>query len=104
MAQPEIHASDIGVVFSVTVKDSDDDAVDISASVVKEFYFLKPSDVVLTKAAAWGSDGSDGVLQYTTIAGDINEAGRWRLQAHISDASSDLKTNIVNFDVYGNLA
>ena len=104
MSQPEIHASDIGTVFSVTVKDSDGNAIDISSVVMKNFYFLKPSDSVLTKVAAFGTDGTDGVLQYTTIAGDINEDGRWRLQAHISDASSDLHTNIIEFDIYGNLA
>ena len=105
MPQAEIHGSDIGLVISVTVKDSDGVVVDISGAVLTEFYLLKPPDTVLTKAAVFGvGAGVDGILQYTTIAGDLDVAGRWKLQAHISDATTDVKTNITEFDVYGNLA
>ena len=104
MPQAEIHGSDIGTIFVATIKDSDDAVIDISGAVVKEFFFLQPTDTVLTKATAFTTDGTDGKIQYTTVAGDIDEAGRWKWQAHVSDATTDHKTNIKEFDVYGNIA
>jgi len=104
----EVHLNDIGTNILVTVKDTDANgvttALDISATTARSIILKKPSGTLLTKAASFVTDGTDGKIQYTTIAGDINEAGAWKLQVQVTfSASSVFKSSVESFKVFSNL-
>lgn len=91
-----IHKGDFGTVIEFTLTDVNGDAVNISDMTTKEMLLKKPAGSLLTKTAVFVTDGTDGKLQYTTLTGDVNEAGEWQLQIHVAktDANfySDIKT------------
>jgi hypothetical protein len=101
-ATEEIHVGDVGTVFEVTIKEAGA-AVNISLATTKDFIFRKTSLVLITRGAAFKTNGTDGKLTYTTIAGDLDEAGVWALQAHVIETGKDHKTEVVKFKVHANL-
>lgn len=103
MAANEIHKGDIGTQFKVTVKNQAGTVVDLSGMTTKQILFKKPSGTILTKTASFLTDGSDGILVYVTVEGDISEAGEWFLQAYYTDGTSARYTDITLFTVHRNL-
>jgi hypothetical protein len=102
MAANEIHVGDIGTVFQVTIKD-DTVTLDISGATTKQIIFTKPSAEDVAKAAEFVTDGSDGLLKYTTIANDLDENGPWQIQARITLPSGTWRTDVREFQVFANL-
>ena len=78
--------NDIGTTFQVTVYDStstgDSTVADISTATTKQMIFSKPDGTTLTKTAVFGTDGSNGVVEYVSVDGDLNMAGTWHLQVN----------------------
>jgi hypothetical protein len=79
----QIHALDYGTELRITVKD-DGVVVDISAATATDFLIRKPDGSLLTVAADFYTDGTDGVLTYTTVEGDTDAAGLYKFQAKIT--------------------
>lgn len=108
MAENEIHVSDLGTVFDITIQD-DGSFVDISgvtgAGSTKELIFVKPDETKVTQTAVFNGDaGAFGVIQYTTIAGDLDQHGRWQIQAYLVwPAGNTWYSDIRQFDVHPNL-
>lgn len=98
----EIHKHDVGTILRLTITD-DGVAVDVSGSATKQIELRKPSGAVLLKTAAFTNAGVDGKIQYTTIAGDLNEVGDWQMQAKVTFASSSWKSSIATFTVHDNV-
>ena len=98
----EVHLNDVGTAFEVTIKDGSD-AVDVSAATTKEIIFRSPAGVKKVKAASFKTDGTDGIIQYTTVADDLDEEGRWGIQGHIVLGSGDWNTDLDEFLVHRNL-
>lgn len=99
----EIHAGDIGTIFRITIKDGDS-IVDVSSVDSKTIYLQKPDSSTLTKAASYYTDGTDGIIQYTTESGDLDQVGTWQIQARIDFGTDVFNTNIDKFKVLRNLA
>ena len=99
----EIHLADIGTVFRLTLKDCDDVAVDISSATTKEIIFKKPDGTQVTKAASFYSDGTDGIIEYSTIEDDLDMTGTWKIQAKVIMPTGTWSSNIQSFKVYANL-
>ena len=103
MPANEIHRSDIGTVFKVTIQDSTS-AVNVSTATTKQMVFQKPGGSKLTKDAAFFTNGSDGIITYTTVSGDLDEEGMWKLQGYIIlSGGNTFYTDIHTFKVYRNL-
>lgn len=102
MAANEIHKDDIGTQFTVTVKDGTT-AVDVSTATVKQLIFKAPGGTILIKAAALVSGGTDGIIQYTSIDGDLSEDGVWKMQGKVVIGGNTFKTDITSFKVHRNL-
>ncbi len=101
-----IHAQDIGTIFRLTVTDDEvpEVAIDVSAATTLEFLFQKPSGDVVTQTPVFTTDGTDGQLQYTTVSGDLDETGQWKLQCRYAFAGgADRRTDVVTFVVKENL-
>ncbi len=103
MAANEIHEDDIGVVFQVTIED-DGTAVDVSGATTQQILFGKPDGTKLTKTSGFTNSGSDGKVQYASVADDLTPAGQWYIQVRVVLASgSDLHSDIAKFIVHPNL-
>ncbi len=98
----EIHVNDVGTKFLVTIKD-DGVAVDVSSASSITMKFKKPDDEVISRTGTLDSTGTDGKVYYTTIAGDLDEAGLYKLQAVVNLSSGTYYTDIYSFKVHCNL-
>jgi hypothetical protein len=101
----EIHQNDIGTRFLITVKD-DGNLVNISGvdgSTIHEINFRKPSDTIITRNATLQDFGISGVMFYDTLAGDLDEAGLYKLQAKVTVPSGTYYTDIYTFKVHSNI-
>jgi hypothetical protein len=98
----EIHVNDIGTRFLATIKD-DGVVVDVSNASVINMIFKKPDDQVVYKSASLLTDGVDGKIYYDTVAGDLDEAGQYKLQGRVSLPSGTYFTDIYTFQVHCNL-
>jgi hypothetical protein len=102
MACEEIHQNDIGTQFKITLNDCDT-AVDLSAATVKQIRFTKPSGTVLTMTASFYTDGTDGIITYTSVAGDLDELGTWKIQAYVEVNGGKYSSSLQSFKVNRNL-
>ena len=102
MSANEIHVGDIGTVLTVTVKD-DTAVVDISSATTKQIILRKPSGTNLEKTGVFVTDGSDGQMKYTTVSGDLSEAGDWSVQAKVVLTSGTWFSDVSTFTVHPNL-
>ena len=99
----EIHQDDVGTRFLMTVKD-DGSTVNISGATIKQVIFKKPSDTIVYRSASGVNDQmSSGIMLYDTLAGDLDEAGHYKLQAKVALPSGTYYTDIHTFKVHCNL-
>ena len=98
-----IQKSVIGFIFRATLIDTSGEPINISTATVKKIIFRNPSNAVEIVDAVFDSDGSDGKLKYTTVAGDIDEPGQWDIQGYVVMSSLRNYSAIANFQVNDNL-
>lgn len=99
----EIHLGDIGTVFKIALTESCINAVDLTDFVAIEILFLKPSGATLTRTATVSGGVTAGVIQYVTIAGDLDEVGSWKIQGRVALPNGDWKSVIQKFKVKSNI-
>ena len=102
----EVHVFDIGTVFRVTLVESSV-PVDISSVTLRNLSFQEPIDMFgATKvfSADFTGVGTDGIIQYKTGSGDINQVGVWKIQAHVQFINGDdFRSEVGQFRVFPNL-
>lgn len=98
----EIHVGDIGTIFRVTIKDGDS-IVDVSNVDSKVIYLQKPDGTNLAKTASFYTNGTDGIIQYVSQDGDLDQGGTWQIQAKIDFGTDIFNTSIEKFKVLRNL-
>ena len=101
-ATSEIHVSDIGTILQVTFKE-DNVVVDISSASVKTFVIQRPDGTQLTPVGVFSTDGTDGILNYVTVNGDLNQAGEYQIQGVLTLTAWTGKSSIGKFQVKENL-
>ena len=100
----EIHVGDIGTIIRIRFIDEDTgDVVDISDATTKRIKFVKTNGVPVTKTADFTTDGTDGYIEYVTIAGDLSIHGSWQKQGYASGLTFTNNTEIERFEVEKNL-
>ncbi len=103
----QAHVNDIGTTFRVTVYDISStggtSAANISDATSLVFYFQKSNCSVISRTAQFTNDGTDGLIQYTTVDGDLDIAGNWSLQAKVVTLGGSWKTDVGYFIVHENL-
>ncbi len=107
MASGEIHVNDVGTIFELTVYDTVNDlsvVKNISSASTLTVKFLKQDGTVMTRNGVLTTDGSDGKFQYTTVAGDLDKIGGWRIQGYVVLPSGAWNTDIHDFTVMDNLS
>lgn len=98
----EIHENDIGTIFQLEVQE-DGVAVDISAAISIAMYLRPPSLITKTVVGVFVTDGTDGLIKYTTIANDLNEVGPWDIQGKVELPAWHGYTSSVAFIVNPNI-
>jgi hypothetical protein len=104
MSAGEIRYNDIGTPFRPTIKDQDGSVVDVSGATTLTIRFERPDGTTFDKDASLNGDGTDGVLKYVTVDGDLNGLGFWELQAYVETAEGAWWSDIYEFQVHENLA
>jgi len=99
-----VHNGDVGTIFRLTIKDTAGTAIDVSTATVKYIYFQDPSGNKSQETAAFYTDGTDGKIQYTTTAGDIDLVGTWMVQGYVETSLGKFWTEKDSFKVYSTLA
>lgn len=97
----EIHLNDIGTKFRVTVMEGDT-AVDLTGFSSIDFIFLKPDKTPLNVTGT-AEDVPNGIVSYTTVSGDLDQTGRWKIQIALVLPAWTGKSNVTEFTVYPNL-
>ncbi len=105
MSLPEIHQDNIGTVFRFAIRNQDDAVVDLSSASLLEIRFRKPDrTTILVKTATLVTDGTDGLIQYVTIAGDLDTSGPWTRQARVTIPAGDFWSEVIAFQVEDNIS
>lgn len=96
-----VHIGDEGTIFRITLVDKDGLPIPVHTSTLKQIRFQKPEPdlTVLIKTAEFYTDGTDGVIQYTTVTGDIDYKGQWRIQGYVELPSGKYSSKIGEFPV-----
>jgi len=57
---------------------------DISTATGWAIILVKPDGTEVEKVAAFLTDGTDGIIAYTTISGDIDQLGLWSYRGKLT--------------------
>lgn len=98
MSWDDIQVDDFGWIGKLALKQKGV-IVDISSYSTLRFLFQDPSGTVETKVVAFETDGTDGVLEYTIVDGDIDQIGYWEVRAQILKTNVELTSEAHGFNV-----
>jgi hypothetical protein len=99
----EIHVDDVGTAIRLHLVDQDGRDLNVSGASAIEVVLVSPASKRLAVQGSLSSTGLDGRIQYVTAAGDLDVAGTWRLQARVTLGSAHWSSNVVRFQVTGNI-
>lgn len=99
----DIHVNDIGTELVVAIVDEDGAAVNLAAATVKTIRLKPPTGATLSKAAVLDTNGTDGLIRYDTVSGDLSTPGSWQIQGFVTVAGKSWSTEVGNFLVKKNL-
>ena len=99
----EIHQNDIGTEFQVTILDNDDNALDISDATALAIVLKGPDGTSSSKTATFVNTGTDGLITYTAVSGDLGLIGTWKIQGIVTVGTNIWYSNIESFKVHRNL-
>ena len=94
----------IGSVIRATIVDQNGGLVDLSGSTLTDNFFLRrPDDTRIAITPTFETDGTDAVILYATVAGDITIEGQYRVQYRHVNAPLNLFTSIAPVNVLANI-
>lgn len=97
-----IHEGDIGTKLLITIKD-DGSVVDISSASSLSIFIKRPDGTMLTRTGTLETDGTDGKLYYIVVAGDLNSAGLYKIQAQVNLSYGTFYSCSATFKVHCNI-
>ena len=97
-----VRVGDVGTIFEMSIT-SCGEIVDISSATLREITFVKPDGTKVAQTAVFSTDGIDGKIRYTIVAGDIDMPGTWKTQGYVESVSGKWHTTVDTFEVEDNL-
>lgn len=85
--------------FRDVIKDQDGNIVDIGTATLN-MIFRKPGNIAVMQDAVLTGDGSDGKMEYTATAADLDVEGVWQRQSKVVIGSETWRSVIKKFTVY----
>lgn len=99
---PNLNA--VGFTFEFTILDCDNQQpLPLNLSTTRVIYFKKPDGQVIFRDGEFKTDGSDSIITYTTIAGDLDQPRLWHVQYLVDIPDFNSGTNIETFIVSDNI-
>ena len=98
----QIHDGDYGTTFDVELQD-DGVALNPSLFTSGSHVFRRPDQTTLVRASGSIITSSGSYWRYTTVDGDIGQAGMWALQIEVTDGVGYWHSEVKEFQVYPNL-
>lgn len=102
MSIGEIHVGDTNSQFLFTVRDQNNNIVDLSIFSTTTLIFTRPDKTKLTVLPSFVTNGKDGQLQYFTTSTDLNLAGIWKYQITVANVTSFFNSDVNEFRVFPN--
>lgn len=101
----DIYVGDYGPgrPHEITVKKEDGTARDLSGATALQLTYKKPGGSTLVVTPVFKTDGTDGVIKYTFLTGEIDKAGSWPYQLLYTDALGALHSSIGSLEVGANI-
>lgn len=97
------HLNDVGSVLEITIFNGIV-PMNLSQATQLQLQLRKPDGSAnILRTAQKVTDGTDGKICYTWIAGDLDMAGTWRLMIYIEAPGFALHSDILRFDIDKNL-
>lgn len=94
----DIFVNDIGTTIKFTVM-QDGSAIDVSTATVKKVKFQRKDKTTFSRDVSFVTDGTDGLVSYTTVNGDLDQAGKWTAQLYMELPSWSGHTSKITFTV-----
>lgn len=90
-----------GTIFRVTIKDdADDSVVDVSTATTKEIKARKPNGTIVTKTAAFTTDGTNGQIEFDDASGELTDAlGVWTFWGRVVLAGDSFPSTPLRYTV-----
>lgn len=98
----EVHVGDINTEFRITILD-DGIAVDVSGATTKTITIKRPDGTSIVGSGSFYTDGTDGIIYYRAVAGDLNQSGTYKIQAYVVIPAGSYYSSIGSFPVKCNL-
>lgn len=100
---PRCQQYSTGLNLRVQVIDNSGNPLDISAATALKLRLGLPDGTSEDRVAQFLTDGSDGLLQYQTLFGDLAQTGLYSIQAEIITPSGMFPTSKGFFNVLDNV-
>jgi hypothetical protein len=78
--------------------------LDISSASTKTIIIEKPDNTIISASATFLTDGTDGIIYYRTVVGDLNQAGTYNVQSYLVMPDFVGYSTPASFTVYANLS
>ena len=98
------HVGDIGTSIRMTIKDQDENIINLNGNTSLQLVIKRPNGTILTKTATLFTDGTDGIMEYQTISGDFNESGSYLFQGYVVFPNGQWYTSSTKSIIDPNLA
>lgn len=100
---PDLHVGDVGTELIMALVDADGGPVDLTDYQSLALIIERPDGTKLEKIAAPHGDPTAGLVAAYSSAGDLNQAGHYRMQAAAALPAWTGKSQIKTFRVVANL-
>jgi hypothetical protein len=100
----KVQQHNIGTTIRMRLKDQAGEPLDLTDATTVEIWVRKTSGATAVWPAVVSGAPTEGVLEHATIAGDLDEFGRWEIQGHVVVPDGDLHSRRQPLDVEYNIA
>lgn len=94
----DVRQFDTGTKLKITVLENGV-PVDISSATLVMMKFRKKDKTILEVVADFDTDGTDGVIVYTSGSADFDISGEWKMQAYLETPLGHWHTDIQQLTV-----
>ncbi len=81
----KMYVNDVGRTITISL------GIDLTLMTVKQILVSKPNGQQITWTGAVIGDPKDGLFGYTTIFGDLNCSGLWKIQGYVENIAGTIK-------------
>ena len=96
-----VHKGDVGTpIVLELISNKTNLVIDVSGSTAISFLFEKPSGDTMLRVGSLYTDGTDGMIEYVTVDGDVDEEGKWEAEGYVVTPTRKFFTKKTVISVY----